>query len=91
MDCLDLLRELEAIADLPSGEPQPLPLAAPPRAENPDIAIVIPCFNHGEFLLDAIASGRPCRPSLYEGARVQAVMEAAAISAKEHRWVDVAK
>jgi glycosyltransferase involved in cell wall biosynthesis len=55
-DCVDLLREMEAIADLPSGEPLPPPLAAPPRAEEAQVAIVIPCFNHGEFLLEAIAS-----------------------------------
>ena len=55
-ECLDLLRELEAIADLPSGKPLPLPLVAPPRAATPQVAIVVPCFNHGEFLLEAIAS-----------------------------------
>jgi len=55
-ECVDLLREMEAAADLPSGEPLPPSLAAPPKAENPRVAIVIPCFNHGEFLLEAIAS-----------------------------------
>jgi glycosyltransferase involved in cell wall biosynthesis len=53
---VDLLREMEAIADLPSGEPLPPSLAAPPRAQDAQVAIVIPCFNHGEFLLEAIAS-----------------------------------
>lgn len=42
-----------------------------------------------EFI-DAIANGRPCRPSLLEGVRAQAVMEAASVSAREKRWVDVA-
>jgi hypothetical protein len=55
-DCTGLLRELEEIADLPSGEPLPPPLAAPPRAPDAQLAIVIPCFNHGEFLIEAIAS-----------------------------------
>jgi glycosyltransferase involved in cell wall biosynthesis len=55
-ECVDLLREMAAIADLPSGEPLPPSLAAPPRAEDAQVAIVIPCFNHGEFLLEAIAS-----------------------------------
>jgi hypothetical protein len=55
-ECVGLLREIEAIADLPSGEPLPASLAAPPRAEDAQVAIVIPCFNHGEFLLEAIAS-----------------------------------
>jgi Glycosyl transferase family 2/Sulfotransferase family len=55
-ECTDLLGEMEAIADLPSGE-SPLPaLAAPPRAGEAQVAIVIPCFDHGEFLIDAIAS-----------------------------------
>jgi len=55
-DCADLLRELEANADLPSGDPPAPALAAPPRADEAPLAIVIPCFNHGEFLLEAIAS-----------------------------------
>ncbi len=55
-ECVDLLRKMEATADLPSGEPLPPPLAAQPRAEDAQVAIVIPCFNHGEFLLEAIAS-----------------------------------
>jgi glycosyl transferase family 2 len=55
-DCVDVLRELESIADLPSGEPLPPALAAPPQAAGAQLAIVIPCFNHGEFLLEAIAS-----------------------------------
>ncbi len=55
-ECLDLLCEMEAIADLPSGEPRPTSLAAPARAEDARVAIVIPCFDHGEFLLEAIAS-----------------------------------
>src|SRR5580693_690775 len=50
-ECVDLLREMEAIADLPSGEPLLPSLAAPPRAKDAQVAIVIPCFNHGEFLL----------------------------------------
>ena len=55
-ECVDLLREMEAAADLPSGELPPPSFAAPPRAKDAQVAIVIPCFNHGEFLLEAIAS-----------------------------------
>ena len=55
-DCVDVLRELEMIADLPSGDPLPPALVAPPRPDAAQVAIVIPCFNHGEFLLEAIAS-----------------------------------
>jgi hypothetical protein len=56
LECVHLLHEMEAIADLPSGEPLPPALAAPPRAKDAPVAIVVPCFNHGEFLLEAIAS-----------------------------------
>lgn len=41
-----------------------------------------------EFI-DAIHNNRPCQPSFLEGARVQAVMDATLLSAKEQRWVDV--
>lgn len=41
-----------------------------------------------EFI-DAILGGRPCVPSLADGARVQAVMDAALVSARKRRWVDV--
>jgi predicted dehydrogenase len=42
-----------------------------------------------EFV-DAILNQRPCSPSFLDGARAQAVMDAAVRSAKEQRWVDVA-
>lgn len=42
-----------------------------------------------EFI-DAIRNNRPCHPSFREGVQVQAVMDAALLSAKEQRWVDVA-
>ncbi|HEX2915722.1 MAG TPA: Gfo/Idh/MocA family oxidoreductase [Chloroflexia bacterium] len=41
-----------------------------------------------EFI-QAIEEGRPCSPSLYDGMRVQAVMEAILQSASEQRWVEV--
>ena len=41
-----------------------------------------------EFI-DAIRHRRPCRPSFLDGARVQAVMDAAVESARQRRWVDV--
>ena len=43
-----------------------------------------------EFI-DAIRNRRPCRPSFLDGARAQAVMEAATQSAEQRRWVDVPK
>jgi len=41
-----------------------------------------------EFV-DAIRNQRTCSPSFLDGARAQAVMDAAMLSAKERRWVDV--
>lgn len=41
-----------------------------------------------EFI-DAIVNQRPCSPSFKDGARVQAVMDAALASAEQRRWVDV--
>lgn len=41
-----------------------------------------------EFI-QAIAEGRPCQPSFYDGMRVQAVMDAIQQSDREKRWVDV--
>jgi len=41
-----------------------------------------------EFI-DAILNQRPCSPSFADGARAQGVMDAAMLSAREHRWVDV--
>ena len=41
-----------------------------------------------EFV-DAIRNHRECRPSFWDGARAQAVMDAAVTSAAEGRWIDV--
>jgi predicted dehydrogenase len=41
-----------------------------------------------EFI-DAIRNGRPCAPSFYDGALAQGVIDAALLSEKERRWVDV--
>ena len=41
-----------------------------------------------EFI-NAIMEQRPCRPSFADGLRVQAAMDAAVLSARERRWVDV--
>ena len=65
-ECLELLGEIEAAADLPSGEPLPSSLAAPPAAKNPQVAIVISSFNDGEFLLEAIASVERAVSAPYE-------------------------
>jgi predicted dehydrogenase len=41
-----------------------------------------------EFI-DAIRNQRPCKPSFLDGAKAQAVMDAAVQSAEQHKWVDV--
>lgn len=41
-----------------------------------------------EFIA-AIREGRPCTPSLWDGARAQAVMDAAIQSAEQGKWIDV--
>jgi len=43
-----------------------------------------------EFV-DAIRHQRPCVPSFHDGARAQAVMDAAIRSAETRQWVDVAE
>ena len=35
-------------------------------ANSPVLSVVIPCFNQGEYLLDAISSVRACTDSVYE-------------------------
>ena len=55
-ECVSLLGQMEEAADIPSGNPSPPPLSVPSRADNVEVAIVIPCLNHGEFLLEAIGS-----------------------------------
>ena len=57
-DQMDLLRELDRQADLSSAGLW----GAPPRAtwsggtDAPRVSVVVPCFNHGELLLEAVAS-----------------------------------
>ena len=54
--CTELLQELDAAADLPSGEPLPAPPAAPSDPRAPQVSIIVPCFDDGAFLVEAIAS-----------------------------------
>ena len=39
--------------------------------------------------IDAIHNQRPCVPSFHDGARAQAVMDAAVKSAETKQWVDL--
>lgn len=53
-------RDLERIADLPSGMPLPVEVAAAPtprlQPESPRLSVVLPTFNQGDLLLEAVAS-----------------------------------
>lgn len=46
-------------------------------------------YDQNYEFIDAILNQRPCQPSFNDGARVQAVMDAAVQSARDRRWVDV--
>ncbi|HSG39507.1 MAG TPA: glycosyltransferase [Thermoanaerobaculia bacterium] len=56
--CAALLRELDAQADLPAAglwSDRP-PAARPTPADGGRVSVVIPCFDQGEFLIEAVAS-----------------------------------
>lgn len=55
-ECTALLRELDDRADLPSGAPLPAPLVAPTPTAESRISVVIPCYDDGAFLPEAVAS-----------------------------------
>ncbi len=67
--CTDLLTELDRNADLPSAglwcAPETVELTSahsPIESALVQLSIVIPCYNDGEFLLEAIASVERCAP-----------------------------
>jgi hypothetical protein len=56
-DCASMLRAIEHDADIPSGDADAMrPFAAPKPPAAPAVSVVIPCFNQGEWAIDAIAS-----------------------------------
>ena len=61
--CVAQLRELEKHADLPSLERWQDPgfIASEPE-EPPVLSVIVPCFNHGQFLIEALASVERCAP-----------------------------
>jgi predicted dehydrogenase len=75
-------------------QPAPVPQEFrkhPASTRNPDEGDAIITFRYdqdAEFI-DAIRNGRECTPSFADGARVQAVMDAALESVRFGRWVDI--
>lgn len=63
----------------------------PGSGRDPDQGDPVATFRYDQNVefISAIREGRPCTPSLWDGARVQSVMDAAILSANESRWVDV--
>jgi predicted dehydrogenase len=57
-----------------------------PRSGDP---LVTFRYDQAFEFIDAIRQQRPCRPSFHDGARAQAVMDAAVKSAAEGRWVEL--
>lgn len=56
-ECAALLSEMDAQADLPgAGLWSARPPAARPAGDGARLAVVIPCFDQGEFLIEAVAS-----------------------------------
>jgi glycosyltransferase involved in cell wall biosynthesis len=68
-ECIQLLAQLEAVADLPATglwnvSPLDGECLRPPSPI--DLSVVIPCYNHGQFLVDAIASVQRTTPERCE-------------------------
>jgi hypothetical protein len=64
--CTELFLQLEDVADLPSKEDLPARLAPPASTHEAQVSIIIPCFNDGLFLLEAIASAERAVSVPYE-------------------------
>lgn len=62
-----------------------------PRKADEGNPVVTFRYDQDFEFIQAIRENRDCRPSLADGARVQAVMDAAIQSAEERKWVEVAK
>lgn len=78
------------------AEPQPVPrefLTWPGSPRDPFVGDPITTFRYDQDVefINAILEGRPCRPSFLDGARAEAVMDAAIQSEEQRRWVEVPK
>ena len=67
-EVIELLQELDQAADLPAGECWRIPqeLKAPAAPRQPQVSVVIPCRDHGQFLIEAVASVERSIESDYE-------------------------
>ncbi|MDQ3440112.1 MAG: Gfo/Idh/MocA family oxidoreductase [Planctomycetota bacterium] len=68
-------------------------LVYPKSPREPGVGDPLVTFRYDQTaeFIDAIVNARPCRPSFKDGARAQAVMDAALQSAAQRRWVVVAQ
>jgi predicted dehydrogenase len=66
-----------------------LKLPASPRDPRQGDPLLTFRYDQMVEFIDAIVHQRPCVPSFYDGARAQAVMEAAVESDRTGRWIDV--
>jgi predicted dehydrogenase len=80
----------------PGLETIPVPesfLKWPGSPRDPRVGDPVMTFRYDQDVefIDAILNRRPCVPSFLEGVQTQAVMDAAVLSVKENRWVEVPK
>ncbi|HZL35348.1 MAG TPA: Gfo/Idh/MocA family oxidoreductase [Tepidisphaeraceae bacterium] len=66
-----------------------LVLPGSPRDPNAGDPLATFRYDQDFEFIDAIRNQRPCNPSLLDGAKTQAIMDAALLSEAERRWVDV--
>jgi len=62
-ECTALLAELDSLADLSGADlwrVTPLDGEQPTGSAEPRLSVIIPCFDHGEFLVEAVASVERC-------------------------------
>ncbi len=66
-------------------------LVYPKSPREPGVGDPLVTFRYDQTaeFIDAIVNERPCNPSFKDGARAQAIMEAALQSAEQRRWMDV--
>lgn len=60
-----------------------------PRDPNQGDPLITFRYDQSFEFIEAIRNQRPCVPSLFDGARAQAIIDAAVTSARERRWVDL--